>query len=128
MTTKSLAAAPARTRGCAYRFYQTFTRVDAFKCSFFPSAIRLRNKSTQELVSQTSVERFRRCLLTMPTQNNYTVLIIRYHIAHALIYYLTTQTRHILTKTDPNRHYITRSHAIVITARKYSSQIYMWLK
>ena len=67
VTTKSLAAAPARTRGSAYRFYQTFTRVDAYKFSFFPSAIRLWNKSTQELVGQPSVERFRQCLLTMPT-------------------------------------------------------------
>ena len=67
VTTKSLAAAPTRTRGSAYRFYQTFTRVDAYKFSFFPSALRLWNKSTQELVSQPSVERFRQCLLTMPT-------------------------------------------------------------
>ena len=67
VTTKSLAAAPTRNRGSSYRFYQTFTRFDAYKFSFFPSAIRLRNKSTQELVSQPSVERFRQCLLTMPT-------------------------------------------------------------
>ncbi|KAI0207666.1 hypothetical protein LSAT2_007647 [Lamellibrachia satsuma] len=59
VTTKSLAAAPTRTRGSACRFYQTFTRVDAYTFSFFPSAIRLWNKSTQELVSQPSVDRFR---------------------------------------------------------------------
>ena len=67
VTTKSLAAAPTRTRGSTYPFYQTFTRVDAYKSSFFPSAIRLWNNSTHELVSQPSVERFRQCLLTMPT-------------------------------------------------------------
>ena len=55
-----------RTRGSAYRFYQTFTRVDAYKFSFLPCGIRLWNKSTQELVGQLSVERFRQCLLTMP--------------------------------------------------------------
>ena len=99
VTTTSLAAA-TRTRGSAYRFYQTFTRVDAYAFSFFPSAIRLWNKSTHELVSQPSAES-----------------------KNALIYCLTTQMRHILTKTDPNRHYITSSNAIVITARKYSTQI-----
>ena len=62
VTTKSLATAPTRTRGSAYRFYQTFTRVNAYKFSFFPSANRLWNKSTQELVSQPSVERFRQFL------------------------------------------------------------------
>ena len=41
---------------------------------------------------------------------------LEYTQVESLIYCLTTQTRHILTKTDPNRHYITRSHAIVITA------------
>ncbi|KAI0211539.1 hypothetical protein LSAT2_003642 [Lamellibrachia satsuma] len=51
-TTKSLAAAPTRTKRSAYRFYQTFIFVDAYKYSFLPSAIRLWNKSTQELASQ----------------------------------------------------------------------------
>ena len=46
VTTKSLAAAPARNRGSAYRFYQTFTRVDAYKCSFSPSATRHSPAST----------------------------------------------------------------------------------
>ena len=67
VTTKSFAAAPARTKGSAYRFYQTFTCVDAYKYSFFPSAVGLWNKSTHELVSQPSEEMFRLCLLTMQT-------------------------------------------------------------
>ena len=67
VTLKSLAAALACTRGSTYHFYQTFTHIVAYKYSFFPSAIRLWNKSTQELVSQPSEERFRQCLLTMPT-------------------------------------------------------------
>lgn len=64
ITTTSLTAASTRTRGNAYRYFQTFTRIDAYKHSFFPSTIKSWNKCTQQLVSKQSLDSFRQHLLS----------------------------------------------------------------
>ena len=45
----------------------TFTRIEAYKHSFFPSTIKSWNKCTQQLVSKQSLNSFRRLLQAMPT-------------------------------------------------------------
>ena len=67
VTTSALTAAPTRTRGNIHRYLQPFTRIEAYKHSFFPSTIKSWNKCTQQLVSKQSLNLFRRLLQSMPT-------------------------------------------------------------
>ena len=53
--TSALTAAPTRTRGNTHRYFQPFTRIEAYKHSFFPSTIKSWNKCTQQLVSNHSI-------------------------------------------------------------------------
>ena len=56
---KYLVATESRTRGHETRFLQPFTRVQAYKHSFFPSAIRIWNTLPAEIVGKPSFESFR---------------------------------------------------------------------
>ena len=59
-TTSALTAAPTRTRGNTHRYFQPFTRIEAYKHSFFACSIKSWNKCTQQLVSKQSLDSFRR--------------------------------------------------------------------
>ena len=67
VSTSALTAAPTRTRGNTHRYLQPFTRIEAYKHSFFPSTIKSWNKCTQQLVSKQSLNSFRRLLQSMST-------------------------------------------------------------
>ena len=67
VTTSALTATPTRTRGNTHRYLQPFTRIEAYKHSFFPSTIKSWNKYTQQLVSKQSLDSFRRLLQSTPT-------------------------------------------------------------
>ena len=55
VTTSALTAAPTRSRGNTHRYLQPFTRIDAYKHSFFPSTIKSWNTCTHQLVSKQSL-------------------------------------------------------------------------
>ena len=69
VTTSPLTSAPTRTRDNTHRYLQPFTRIEAYKHSFFPSTIKSWNKCTQQLVSKQSLSlnSFRRLLQSTPT-------------------------------------------------------------
>ena len=67
VTTSALTAAPTRTRGKTHRYLQPFTRIEAYKHSFFPSTIKSWNKCTPQLVSKQSHDSFRRLMQSAPT-------------------------------------------------------------
>ena len=67
VTTSALSSAPTRTRCNTHRYLQPFTRIEAYKHSFFPSTIKSWNKFTQQLVSKQSLNSFRRLLQSLPT-------------------------------------------------------------
>ena len=68
ITTSALTAAPTRTIGNTHRYLQPFTRIEAYKHSFFPRTIKSWNKCTQQIVSKQSLDSFSRLLQSMPTQ------------------------------------------------------------
>ena len=59
---KHLVNAQNRTRGHETRFLQPFTRVQAYKQSFFPSSIRIWNTLPSDVMGKPSLESFRDAL------------------------------------------------------------------
>ena len=102
VTTSALTAAPTRTRGNTHRYSQPFTRIRAYKHSFFRSTIKSWNKCTQQLVSKQSLDSFRRHLHSVP---------IKVHI-------------YVLLSPTPSQHHPLRA---TDQARQYSSHVYTWL-
>ena len=61
----NLKPSQSSTRGHDLRFCQPHTRVEAYKYSYFPSAIRLWNTLPKDLISQPSIDSFKSYLSTV---------------------------------------------------------------
>ena len=98
----ALTAAPIRTRDNTHRYLQPFTRIEAYKHSFFPSTIKTWNKYMIQQLKQ-SLNSFLEGICTQ-----------RLHKYIFMFYYLPPSAQH---------------HPLLATdqAGQYSSHIHVWL-